>query len=217
MTDSAIAKALAAFHAELPDVSKGSTNPHFGSKYADLADIVKVVLPALARQGLAWIAAPRITEDGFVLAYELRHESGERIKGTWPLPDPTKATPQVLGSALTYAKRYTLSAVTGIAPDEDDDGNHASSDSAARAVANRRAPRAKPADAAERVSRAAAAIMATTTHAELAKVWDDIARSGLDGRTELIDAKAAKVKALGPAEAPQVDPWGLEPPAEVQR
>ncbi len=64
--------ALAAFHAELPEVHKGSTNPAFKSKYADLADVVKVVLPALAKQGLAWITRPAMTEEGFVLAYELR-------------------------------------------------------------------------------------------------------------------------------------------------
>src|SRR3546814_9829350 len=94
----------------MPDVSKGSTNPHFGSKYADLADIVKVVLPALAAQGLAWITTPTMVDDSFVLRYELRHVSGESVEGQWPLPDPTKAKAQELGSAVTYAKRYTLSA-----------------------------------------------------------------------------------------------------------
>lgn len=133
--------ALAAFQAELPDVGKNSTNPHFKSKYADLADVVKVVLPALAKQGLAWVAAPTLTDHGFVLAYELRHTSGESIKGEWPLPDAT-GNAQALGSAVTYAKRYTLSAVTGIAPDEDDDGNAAQS-----ATRSRPAPKQKPAPA----------------------------------------------------------------------
>jgi hypothetical protein len=132
MTDhKSLTAALAAFQAELPDVSKGSTNPAFKSKYADLADVVKAVLPVLAKHGMAWITAPDLTEHGPVLRYELRHVSGESITGQWPLPEGVKA--QELGSWITYGRRYTLSAVTGIAPDEDDDGNAAKS-----------APRARP-------------------------------------------------------------------------
>lgn len=127
--------ALSAFQADLPKVGKGSTNPAFKSKYADLADVVAVVLPALAQQGLAWVTAPDLTENGPVLRYQLRHTSGEVIEGLWPLPEGVKA--QELGSWITYGRRYTLSAVTGIAPDDDDDGNAAQSAP--------RAPRAKPA------------------------------------------------------------------------
>ena len=198
MTEHAsLTAALAAFQAELPDVSKGSTNPAFRSKYADLADVVKTVLPLLAKQGLAWVTAPDITDHGPVLRYELRHTSGDTITGMWPLPESAKA--QELGSWITYGRRYTLGAVTGIAPDEDDDGNTAKS---------KPSPRAVKATAAERIERAAAAIRATSTHAELGKVWDDVARSGLEGRHELIDAKAAKVKELGPAET-TTDAWAV--------
>lgn len=120
---SSLAAALAAFQADLPHVTKGAVNPHFKSRYADLADVVSVVLPRLAAQGLAWITRPTTSETGtLVLAYELRHESGEAVGGTYPLGS---GTAQQLGSAITYARRYTLSAVTGIAPDEDDDGNQA--------------------------------------------------------------------------------------------
>lgn len=147
-THKTLTAALAAFQAELPKVGKHATNPHFKSKYADLADVVAVVLPALAKQGLAWATVPTMTDSGFVLQYELRHESGEVIAGEWPLPDPTKAQPQQLGSAVTYAKRYTLSAVTGIAPDDDDDGNAASADGAPRAQ-RRQQPQAAPREPAE--------------------------------------------------------------------
>lgn len=121
-----LAAALSAFQYDLPTVSKGSRNEHFKSSYADLADVVGVVLPALARQGLAWVTIPTLTESGFVLQYSLKHIGGESIDGIWPLPDPASSTPQAVGSAVTYAKRYALSAVTGVAPDEDDDGNQAS-------------------------------------------------------------------------------------------
>lgn len=203
---SPLATALAAFHTNLPEVHKGSTNPAFKSKYADLADVVKVVLPALAAQGLAWITRPVMTEDGFVLAYELRHVSGESIVGEWPLPDPTKAKPQELGSAVTYAKRYTLSAVTGIAPDDDDDGNAASTDNAPRAAA--RVP------ARERVAKAASAIAGTGSRDALTKVWDDVRKSGLDGVAEI---KAAYETQDAKFPADTTDPWALTPPVEEQR
>ena len=116
--------ALAAFQADLPKVGKNSVNPHFKSKFASLEDITEVVLPALGAQGLSWVTRPVVDVDrGFVLRFELLHEAGERIAGEWPLP--AGAQPQAMGSALTYARRYTLCAVTGVAPDEDDDGNAA--------------------------------------------------------------------------------------------
>jgi hypothetical protein len=61
---------------------------------------------------------PTVSEGKFVLAYELRHTSGEQIDGLWPLPD--RGTPQEIGSAITYARRYSLCAVTGVAPADDD-------------------------------------------------------------------------------------------------
>lgn len=116
--------ALAAFQADLPHVGKGSINPHFKSKYAALEDIVKVVLPALAKQGLSWVTLPTKDDDGSpVLAYKLMHVSGDVIEGKYPMNN--EANPQKRGSELTYLRRYALSAVTGIAPDEDDDGNAA--------------------------------------------------------------------------------------------
>jgi len=178
-----LAKALAAFHTNLPEVGKGSINPAFKSKYADLADIVKVVLPELAKNGLAWTTTPTMQDGEFVLAYRLMHTSGESLDGSWPLPDPTKATPQQLGSAVTYAKRYTLSAVTGIAPDEDDDGNHASAKGAPRAAA-----RQEP--AVDRVAKAEAAVRAVKDRAELDKIWEQVIKSGFHGIDVMVAAKA---------------------------
>lgn len=119
-----LAAALAAFQAELPGVSKDSENPHFKSKYADLADMSKAILPALARQGLAFMSMPTLTDRGFVLAYSLLHESGEKFEGEYPLN--AAGNEQQKGSSITYARRYALGAVTGAAADDDDDGNAAS-------------------------------------------------------------------------------------------
>jgi hypothetical protein len=190
--ESQLAKALTAFHTELPKVGKGSTNPAFKSRYADLADIVSVVLPALAKQGLAWITTPRVSDDGFVLEYELRHTSGEAVKGSWPLPDPEKATPQQMGSAVTYAKRYTLSAVTGIAPDEDDDGNAASKGPGA-------APRQRAAQSQEKITAAIQATTAATTAERLDEIEAKAKALGIDGIDRVRAALDAKRAELGPS------------------
>lgn len=119
-------EAVAWVQTHLPVVEKGSTNTHFGSDYADLADVSHAVLPLTGRAGLVWTTRPTLADDGkMVMHYELRHTSGERVEGTWPLGT---GNPQQLGSALTYARRYCLMAVVGVFPGgEDDDGAAASS------------------------------------------------------------------------------------------
>lgn len=122
-----LAAALAAFQADLPAVHKGASGQVQGRKdyrYADLADINGVVLPLLGRHGLSFSAKPTLNAAGrFVLAYTLRHSSGELDAGEYPLPEDV--TPQQMGSAQTYARRYAIQAMTGVAPDEDDDGQAA--------------------------------------------------------------------------------------------
>ena len=116
-----IAEALVAFQANLPVVPKDSQGNR--GKYADLADLTPVVVPALAEHGMYWSTQPTLNERGeFVLHYTLTHVSGGEIAGDWPLCDPASPS-QSLGSAVTYGKRYALCAVTGVAPGgEDDDG-----------------------------------------------------------------------------------------------
>lgn len=121
-----LATALAAFQSSLPTVAKNATGQvgqNRNYKYADLADISAAAYPRLAEHGLSFISKPTINAAGtFVLAYSLLHESGEREDGEFPLPEGTM---QQLGSAVTYSRRYSLCAVTGIVPDEDDDGQSA--------------------------------------------------------------------------------------------
>lgn len=131
MTDSPLAKALAAFQAELPHIGKAnlavvkSDKGSYKYTYADLSDISAKVLPLLAKHGLSFSAKPTLLDGKiFVLEYTLRHASGESDTGFYPLN--ASGTPQQIGSAITYARRYALSAVTGIVPDEDDDGQAAS-------------------------------------------------------------------------------------------
>jgi hypothetical protein len=121
-----LAAALAAVQRRLPDVRKAETahvrsdKGNYSYRYATLPDITKAVLPLLGENGLAWVTRPTLVDERFVLVYELLHVSGEKVSGEYPLP--TGGSPQALGSAITYARRYCLCAVTGVAADDDDDG-----------------------------------------------------------------------------------------------
>lgn len=129
--------ALAKFQEELPRLvaeqtatvtgeTKSGKPTSYKYNYADLGDISPTVLPLLARHGLAWTAKPTMDGGQFVLIYKLAHSSGEEDGGTWPLPDPSRVDAQKLGGAITYARRYALCAMTGIAPGKDDDDAQAS-------------------------------------------------------------------------------------------
>jgi len=114
--------ALAKLQANVPKVAKASTADAgtYKYQYAGLDAVTDAAMPALGRFGLAFVALPTLNDEGkFVLAYSLVHEAGGEISGEYPLPD--KGSPQQLGSAITYARRYTLCAATGIAPGGDDD------------------------------------------------------------------------------------------------
>src|SRR4051794_39738370 len=116
-----LAKALGKFQAEVEHVTKDSTNPFFKSKYASLENVISTVRPHLAKHGLSFAQFP--DEDG--LTTTLMHSSGNWIAAHAKLVIKDM-TPQGHGSAITYLRRYALSAVLGIATEEDDDGNEAS-------------------------------------------------------------------------------------------
>lgn len=121
---SKLAQALIKFQAELPDITLDAENPHFRSKFASLPNITRVVLPKLAALGIAFVATPRVTEEGtFVMEASLIHESGERESASFPI---TATDPQKIGSSVSYFRRYALASLTGIVADADDDGNAAS-------------------------------------------------------------------------------------------
>jgi hypothetical protein len=116
----ALVKAQKAFGPAL----KGSTNPHFKSRYADLAACVEAVIDSLNANGIALVQQTHECDNGVVVETVFVHESGE-IYSAGKLHVPAaKHDPQGYGSALTYARRYSLMAACGIAP-EDDDGNAA--------------------------------------------------------------------------------------------
>ena len=125
-----LAAALVGAQAEFEPVDKTATNPFFKAKYADLPTIVRAVQPILAKHKLAIVQMPGMDEGADTLTTRLMHSSGEWIQSTMRLHLAATGsggiTPQVQGSALTYARRYGLSAILGIVTDEDDDGAHSS-------------------------------------------------------------------------------------------
>lgn len=121
-----LAEALAAFQAEAPTLAKDGRNPHFNSRFTPLDTIVETIRPLLAQHGLAWSALPCFHDGQPALRYELCHAATGQVLGdTMPLL-MQKSDPQGMGSAITYARRYSLAAVLNLVSDEDDDGNSAS-------------------------------------------------------------------------------------------
>lgn len=116
--------ALAKAQASIQGAQKGNTNPHFKAKYADLASVWDACREALTSNGLSVTQLPSSDGETVSVRTILAHESGQWISSTLRMR-PTKADPQGVGSALTYARRYSLAAMVGVAP-EDDDGNAAS-------------------------------------------------------------------------------------------
>lgn len=134
--------ALAAFQADLPQISMDGENPHFRSKFATLSNITKVVLPKLSEHGLSFSMGSFVDGGLLVLDAHLIHESGTSRSMQIPT---TESNPQKLGSFISYMRRYALAALTGVVADEDDDGNAASQQPpAALAKAKDRAAAAPP-------------------------------------------------------------------------
>lgn len=122
---SKFAAAFVKAQSKISGASKDKNNPAFKSKYADLESVTDAIRPAAAEFGLAYFQSPTLTEDGkLYLVTTIIHESGEWLRHEMIMPI-SKMDPQGFGSAMTYARRYALSAAFGVAP-EDDDGNAAS-------------------------------------------------------------------------------------------
>ena len=121
----ALATALAKAQAEIKAALKDSKNPHFKSSYADLTSVWDACRGALTKNGLSVIQKTDFAEGEVWLETMLLHADGDQIVGRYPLR-PQQQTPQGYGSALTYARRYSLAAMVGVVADEDDDGNAAS-------------------------------------------------------------------------------------------
>ena len=175
----AMVKAQKAFGPAL----KSSTNPHFKSRYADLAACVEAVIQGLNDNGIALIQKNYDCNDGVMVETVFLHESGEMLEcGILHVP-AAKQDPQGYGSALTYARRYSLMAACGIAP-EDDDGNSASR-------------RQEPKVSAQAMADHLAAIDATTNKEELQSAYAaayEACNGDQTWQSRVMAAKAARIK-----------------------
>jgi hypothetical protein len=141
-----LATALVAARSEIHAIAKDAVNPHFKSTYASLDTIIETVVPILNGHGLTLIqgvVAPDRDTTGKVTAFTVRttllHVSGESLDRDVVMP-VAKSDPQGAGAALTYGRRYGISALLGLATDEDDDGNNASRGKAASSQRTERKP-----------------------------------------------------------------------------
>ena len=120
-----IAEAMAAAQGEFDAAEKNAKNPHLKNRYADLGAVWDAVRDVLPKHGLSVVQTMRHTEDGRATVHTmLMHKSGQWIAGLCALPVP-KNDPQGFGSAYTYARRYSLSAMLGVVSEDDDDGEGA--------------------------------------------------------------------------------------------
>lgn len=121
-----LAAALAKFQAEVIDPTKDEKNPFFKSKYVPLDGLIAAVRPVLTKHGLSYLQFPSGDGQNITVTTMLLHESGEFIESEPFTLRAAKVDAQGAGSAVTYARRYSLSSILGVAWQEDDDGNAAS-------------------------------------------------------------------------------------------
>jgi hypothetical protein len=126
-----LATALSKAQGEFEHAKKDVENTFFRSKYADLASVISAAKKPLSSNGLSVVQVVDTSESGeMFLETILMHISGEFFSGKYPIK-PVKNDPQAYGSCIQYARRYAFSAMTGIAAEDDDDGNAASQETGA--------------------------------------------------------------------------------------
>ncbi len=185
-TPSNLGAALHALQQNLPTVAKGNTadTGKYKYKYADLTDVQEAVFPLLGEYGLTWTTAPTVTEHGFALRYKMHHAgSDESVLGDYYLPT---GTPQEIGSAITYARRYALCAVIGLAPHGDDDDG---------AAANPK-PQEPTAASEKQIEEWSLALNDAGSLVELQDVWERAGKAGVTADARVIAVKDRQKAAL---------------------
>lgn len=115
-----IAAALAKAQGSIKSAPKDSKNPHFNSKYADLASVVDACKEQLSLNEIAVVQAPSAEGNVVKMATTLLHSSGEWLESALLSVQARDAGPQAVGSCITYLRRYQLASMVGVAPDDDD-------------------------------------------------------------------------------------------------
>lgn len=121
----ALAAALCKAQSQMGGAAKSADNPFFKSKYADFSSVVQAIKQPFADNGLSYVQFPISTQSAIGVVTRLMHESGEWMEQEYYLP-LQKLDAQAAGSIITYARRYSLQAVAGIATETEDDDGEAS-------------------------------------------------------------------------------------------
>ena len=119
-----IASALAKAQELINPAAYDAANPHFRSRYATLASVMQSCRAALSKNQIAVVQGTTVSDKNVTVTTMLIHSSGQFISDDIMIP-VVQNTAQAIGSALTYGRRYGLSALVGIVSDEDDDANEA--------------------------------------------------------------------------------------------
>lgn len=208
----ALLEALAKAQAAMENAKKESNNPHFNRRYADLASVLDAVRATLASNGLSIIQAPSYHQGTVTVLTMLGHSSGQWMRNRLRMT-LVKQDAQGIGSAITYARRYALMAIAGVAP-EDDDGNAAVERASERPASAPRAPAPPngapvPAEAVEQARAFRAALQDAGMAGDLTQireVWSAASNAGLPSgilKTLSKDYTEAMRVAQQPAEARQ--------------
>lgn len=182
--------ALATAQAEIENATKGSVNPAFRSKYADLAEVLNTVRPVLARHGIAIMQSTGFDGATVAVTTVLCHKDGGWVSSCASCV-PAKVDAQGIGAATTYLRRYSLAAMAAVAQ-EDDDGNSAQH-------AGRPAPVTRKPDP-ERYVDARQALRDAGNLSELGAVWRDLSA---DARKALAEEKDSAKTRLSASQAAQ--------------
>lgn len=119
-----LCSALSKAQGEMTGAKKASANPFFKSQYADLASVMEAIAKPFSSHGLSYVQSASTVDGWISVTTRILHESGQWIESDPLILPPVKADPQAFGSAVSYAKRYSLQAFAGV-PSVDDDGNAA--------------------------------------------------------------------------------------------
>jgi len=164
-----LSTALAAAQGALKNPPKNKINPHFKSAYVDLSDGLTAVRECFSKHGLVFIQGTSLMDGVIVLNTRIAHKSGQWIESDYPVGGFGK--PQEMGSAMTYARRYALFSMVGVAGEDDDDGNAAQAADAtpvkAKAAPKQMEPGMQPKDSAEFLKTAKIAMERSETVEEL--------------------------------------------------
>jgi len=184
--NAALFGALATAQAEVENASKVAANPHFKSRYADLAEVLNTVRPVFARHGISIMQSTSFDGSTVSVSTVLAHREGGWASSCASCV-PAKTDAQGIGAATTYLRRYALAAIAGIAQ-EDDDGNSAQHAGRPAAVATRKAD-------AERYLDARQALRDAGSLSELGAVWRDLSAEARKALAEEKDAAKTRLSA----------------------